>query len=100
MNQQRQELFQQSYVPVVAMPHATLRHSLLRLPIALHTAPDRACGFAQRVGYTGNQDTDLAIYRLKIKGTRDIPTITLPNLFVIENGIFVDYDQWRNAAGR
>ena len=95
MNQQRQELFQQSYVPAVAMAHATLRYSLPRLPVALQTEPDRICGFAQRVGYTGNQDTDLAIYRLKIKAVHNIPTITLPNLFVIENGVFVDYEQWR-----
>lgn len=49
---------------------------------------------AQRIGYTGNRDDDLAIYRLKIKPGADLPTITLPGFFVIEDGIFKDYEQW------
>lgn len=96
MNKPGGELFQQSYIPAIAMPRATLRHSLLKLPIAQWTKPDHICGFAQRVGYTGNQDKDLAIYRLKIKNNNNQHTFTLPGLFVIENGIFIDYEQWRN----
>src|SRR5258708_25869288 len=34
-------------------------------------------------------ETDLAIYRLKIKPTSDLPLVTLPGFFVLENGIFI-----------
>jgi len=36
-------------------------------------------------------ETDLAIYRLKIKPTSDLPLVTLPGFFVLENGIFIRY---------
>jgi len=60
----------------------------------MRKAPELICGFAQRVGYTGSQDKDLAIYRLKVKPGKDLSTVTLPGFFVIENGVFLDYEQW------
>jgi len=94
MNHHLQAPAQLTYVPAVAITHVTLRHSLQKIPVVVAGEPGRVCGFAQRVGYTGNRDEDLAIYRLKIKGGEDLPTITLPGFFVIEDGIFKNYEQW------
>jgi len=85
---------QQTYIPIVAISRITLKHSLYRLPVATAAAPDKVCGVAQRVGYTGKQENDLAIYRLKIKTGINPPVLTLPGFFVLEQGIFVEYDQW------
>lgn len=85
---------QQTYISVVAISRITLKHSLYRLPIATADAPDHICGVAQRVGYTGKQDNDLAIYRLKVKTGNNLPVMTLPGFFVLEQGVFVDYEQW------
>ncbi len=65
-----------------------------RLPVALANTPDQVCGIALRVGYTGKQDNDLAMYRLKVKAGHNLSVITLPGFFVLEQGIFVDYEQW------
>lgn len=85
---------QQTYVPVVAIGRITLKHSLYRLPIATTVAPDSICGVALRVGYTGRQENDLAIYRLKIKIGNNLPVMTFPGFFVLEQSVFVDYEQW------
>ncbi len=94
MNQHLQAPAQLTYIPAVAITHVTLRHSLQKVPVVVAGEPERTCGVAQRVGYTGNGDEDLAIYRLKIKAGDDLPTITLPGFFVIEDGIFKNYEQW------
>lgn len=94
MNYHLQTPDQLTYVPAIAITHVTLRHSLQRIPVIITGQPDRICGMAQRIGYTGNRDDDLAIYRLKIKPGNDLPTITLPSFFVIDDGIFKDYEQW------
>lgn len=86
---------QQIYVPVIATVSATLRHSLRKLEITTTHMPEQICGIAQRIGYTGNQRQDLAIYRLKVKGKRSFSSITLPGFYIIENGVFVDYEQWQ-----
>ena len=106
MDHHLQTAAQLTYVPAVALTQATLRHSLQKIPLIVPGEPDRIYGVAQRVGYTGNRDEDLAIYRLKVKASKDLPTITLPGFFVIEDGIFTDYEQWcdnkkakREAAG-
>lgn len=95
MNQARQTQAQQTYVPAFAIAHVTFKHSLQKLPIATLNAPEHICGAAQCVGYTGNQEHDLAIYRLKVRtGDNKFPVITLPGFFVIDDGIFMDYEQW------
>ncbi len=82
---------QQTYIPAVTISSATFKHSWGKLPIATTGAPERVCGEARRIGYTGKSDTDFAIYRLKIKSYQGLPTVTLPNLYVIKNGLFVEY---------
>jgi hypothetical protein len=94
MHQKSQAPSENIYIPAITVNQATFRHSLSRVQIAVLQAPERICGIAQRVGYTGSQDKDLAMYRLKVKAGNDLPTITLPAFFVIENGVFVDYEQW------
>jgi hypothetical protein len=94
MNHHQQATDQLTYIPAVAVTQVTLRHSLQKIPVAIPGQPDRICGMAQRIGYTGNSDDDLAIYRLKIKAGEALPTITLPGFFVIDGGIFKDYEQW------
>jgi hypothetical protein len=94
MNHDPPPLAQLTYAPAITITDATLRHSMQKLPLIIVGKPDRICGMAQRIGYTGNKDDDLAIYRLKIKVGEDKVTITLPGFFVIEEGIFKDYEQW------
>ena len=94
MEPQTQATFENVYIPATSIGSATFRHSLSKVQVAIRKAPELICGFAQRVGYTGSQDKDLAIYRLKVKPGKDLPTVTLPGFFVIENGVFLDYEQW------
>ena len=94
MKEQKASLPQTIYIPGIPVDRATLKHSLNRLPVALLKQPDHICGEARRVGYTGKEDQDLALYRLKIKANKGLPTITLPGFFIIENGIFRDYEHW------
>ena len=94
MEPQSQTTIENVYIPATSIGSATFRHSLSKVQVAIRKAPELICGFAQRVGYTGSQDKDLAIYRLKIKPGKDLPTVTLPGFFVIENGVFLEYEQW------
>ena len=94
MEPQTQATFENVYIPATNIGSATFRHSLSKVQVAITKAPELICGFAQRVGYTGSRDKDLAIYRLKVKQRQDLPTVTLPGFFVIENGIFLDYEKW------
>ncbi|GAC1435034.1 MAG: hypothetical protein PVS3B3_35430 [Ktedonobacteraceae bacterium] len=82
---------QQTYIPAVTITSATFKHSWGKLPVATMGAPERVCGEARRIGYTGKSETDFAIYRLKIKSSHGLPTVTLPSLYVIKNGFFVEY---------
>ncbi len=95
MDQTEETLTQQKYVPAVAITQITTKHSLGRVMIALANAPERICGVARRIGYTGKRDSDLAIYRLKVKRDSEDNVVTLPCLFVVDGGTFVDYEQWR-----
>ncbi len=82
---------QQTYIPAVTIASATFKHSWGKLPVATTGAPERVCGEARRIGYTGKSETDFAIYRLKIKSYQGLPTVTLPNLYIIKDGLFVEY---------
>jgi hypothetical protein len=99
MDHRLQAPSQLTFVPAVALTQVTLRHSLQRIPVAVTGKLDHICGVAQRVGYTGNRDDDLAMYRLKVKVSKGLPTITLPGFFVIEDGIFKNYEQWCHSRG-
>ena len=58
--------------------------------------PDIVCGIAYRIGSTGKSSNDLAMYRLKLKtNLTSLKTATLAGFFVIEHGIFVEYEKWR-----
>ena len=82
------------YVPLITIPGATFRHSLAKLQIAAMHAPNQSCGIAQRVGYTGGRDSDLAMYRLKVRSRNSRSTITLPGFYIIKDSMFVDYERW------
>jgi len=90
-NKERQEV----YRPVVAIAQITARHTMGRVAIALADDPSCVCGVARRVGYTGTHDNDLAIYRLKVREHENANAIMLPTLFVVDGGLFVDYDVWQ-----
>ncbi|GAC1428648.1 MAG: hypothetical protein PVS3B3_24150 [Ktedonobacteraceae bacterium] len=80
------------YIPTVVPPIGTREHSLSRYLLALKETPDRICGLARRVGYTGPKETDFALYRLKVRTTPDLPILTLSDFFVLENGVFRAYE--------
>jgi len=82
---------QQTYIPAIPVSRATLRHSWSKLPVALQHDPKNICGEARRIGYAGKQVDDLALYRLKIKPVSGLPTVTLPNIYVLKDGCFVEY---------
>ena len=89
---------QHTYIPSVAIIRATLKYSSNKLPVSTLSNPEQICGEARRIGYTGKLDSDLALYRLKIKMGKEYPTLTLPGLYIIEDGIFQDYEEWRSKA--
>jgi hypothetical protein len=88
------------YIPLFAMLDATFKHSLSKIQVVAEHAPDHICGTAQRVGYTGSHENDLAMYRLKVRSGNQRSTITLPGFFVIKNGIFIDYESWCKSQER
>jgi hypothetical protein len=88
------------FVPMVPIDRITIRHTLSRLPVAMQGEPDRICGMARRVGYTGKEADDLAIYRVKIKTDKQKSFVTIPKLFIVKDGIFQDYDQWKRKCSQ
>ncbi len=90
--------YQHTYIPSVAIVRATLKYSSNKLPVSTLSNPEQICGEARRIGYTGKLDSDLALYRLKIKMGKEHPTFTLPGLYIIEDGVFQDYEEWRPKA--
>jgi|YelNatPaOPRAMG01_1025707.scaffolds.fasta_scaffold308760_1 hypothetical protein len=88
---------QHTYIPAIGITRATHKHSWGRMGVATVATPDQLCGEARRIGYTGKDDDALALYRLKIKLGGGLPTVTLPSLYIVEDGCFVDYEQWCQA---
>jgi len=89
----------QTYIPAVAMHQATVSSSMRYLPIARADEPNQICGVAQRIGYTGMHDDDLAIYRLKVKEKTALRR-TLADIFVMKDGMFTVYEnRCRDQAG-
>lgn len=91
MNNELLSPIPQTYIPAITITNATFKHSWGKLPVTTTLTPERVCGEARRIGYTGKSEADLAIYRLKIKSYHGLPTVTLPNLYVLKNGFFVEY---------
>ncbi|HYK84718.1 MAG TPA: hypothetical protein VEV19_05085 [Ktedonobacteraceae bacterium] len=94
MNDRKPTSSEIMYIPLFSMLDATFKHSLAKIQVAAMHAPEHICGIAQRVGYTGNQESDLAMYRLKVRSDNERSTVTLPGFFVIHNGVFLDYESW------
>jgi len=87
---------QQTYLPAIDDASPVFELSLRSIPIVSTEAPDTVCGIAYRVGSTGKSRSDLAMYRLKLKvSIVGLRAATLPGFFVIEDGVFVEYEQWR-----
>ncbi|SRR6266851_5012922 len=82
---------QQTYLPAVIPIGGTLKHSSRKVALARLEAPNQACGVAQRVGYTGTLETDLAIYRLRVRHSPDRQAVLLPGFFVLKEGVFRAY---------
>ena len=62
------------------------------MAIAATETPDRICGAAKRVGYTGTLETDLAMYCLRVKPDYEHVAVTLGGFFVLEKGRFRVYE--------
>ncbi len=95
MNLQENKERQETYRPAVAVAQITARHTMGRIAIVLANNPEYVCGVARRVGYTGSHDNDLAIYRLKVKQHANENATMLPTLFVVDEGLFIDYNEWQ-----
>ncbi len=95
MRQQENQERQETYRPVVPIVQITARHTMGRILVALADKPEQVCGVARRIGYTGTHDNDLAIYRLKVKECAEDNATTLSTLFVVDGGLFVDYNIWQ-----
>ncbi len=89
-----------TYVPFVSISQITARHTMGRVLIAKESEPEDICGIARRIGYTGTRGCDLAIYRLKVKERASDNATTLPMFYVVDDGLFVDYDEWRQKRER
>jgi len=88
----RQALPQPTYQPATVPIPGTLKHSLRKIALATLERPDRVCGVARRVGYTGTLETDLAMYRLRIRPDSEHTPVTLAGFFILEKGIFHAYE--------
>jgi hypothetical protein len=82
---------QQTYLPAVIPIVGTFKHSLRKIMLATLEVPDQVCGVAVRVGYTGTRETDLAIYRLRVRQSPQRQAVTLPSFFVLKDGVFLVY---------
>ena len=67
-----------------------------KIPVATTTAPQQRCGKAQRIGSTRTHGRIFPLYRIRIIVQDRRTHITLPSLFVLVNGVFVDYEHWCN----
>ncbi len=83
------------YVPAIPVAFSHFPQSYRRVPFAPREKPEAICGTAVRVGSTGQEKGNLALYRLKLKLSfaSSLTTATLPGFFTIENGAFVAYHQ-------
>jgi len=86
-----------TFVPLTSITRITAMHTFGRLPIATVDAPERICGMARRIGYTGREPSDLAIYRLKVKLGAENYITMLPTMFVVDEGRFIDYQEWQQT---
>ena len=95
MNEQQQPYG--VYMPYGGIARITAKQSHRHVPVVASNEPDRIRGVARRIGYTGKSDDDLAIYRLKVAVDGSSASTMLASLFVVNEGIFVEYEQWYRA---
>lgn len=100
MTMSLQALMQLKFVPMKPFEQITAQHNLKRVMIASMDDPERVCGVARRVGFAGTQASDLALYRLKIMKDDGRTFITLPHWFVVDQGRFINYEEWNQARQR
>lgn len=72
-----------------------LPESTRRFPIVAQSLPEQICGVAHRIGWIGEGRKMQAIYRLKLRShLASYGSATLPDFFVLENNVFVEYVQF------
>lgn len=83
-----------TYIPVLHDTPTRFRDSLKKVPFTRSDAAGQVFGVAVRVGATGRTDDDRALYRLKLKLSfaHSQTTATLPGFFLLENDVFVPYN--------
>lgn len=70
-----------------------------KVPVATRHAPGIICGEAHRIGYAGLESNTSPLYRIKIVDGRKRRRVALPNMFVLEQGVFHDYEEWLHHIG-
>jgi hypothetical protein len=83
------------FVPTPPINRITTKQMLGKISVSPLSSPGDVCGIARRVGYTGKCSDDLATYRLKIRMGSTKVFETLPSVFVVDDGVFLDYNEWR-----
>ncbi len=89
---------QQDYIPVLLDARGSLEHPPSKMSIATRTMPEQICGKARRIGYTTARIDALALYRIKTQTICRNSYVTLPSIFVLIDGIFLDYQEWFSAT--
>jgi len=94
-------LTERQYVPISREDVFELTKARSRkiLSIAYVDAPEERCGSALRIGYTGSEDRDKALYRLKVRG-KGKHFFTLPLLYALESGVFISYEEEGASTNR
>ena len=89
--QLKEQDLQSTTTAYIVLENATF--PLGRVPIATQGEPHKQCGIARRIGYTDPSSHAQPIYRLKVQATPLTMMKTLPNFFVLAQGIFRVYQQ-------
>ena len=89
---------QQSYVAVLLDTSSSLEHHPSKIPIATRTTPEKICGKAGRIGFTTPYNDALALYRIKTQTDHRSSYVTLPSIFVLVEGVFLDYQEWSDST--
>jgi hypothetical protein len=92
----QQELPHGVYIPYNSngIVRIVAKDRMRKVFVAEANEPEHICGVARRVGYTGKSDDALAIYRLKVTYDGSSSSIMFPTFFVVDGGIFVEYEEW------
>ena len=91
---------QQIYIPVFLDASGSLERTPSKIPIAIRATPGQICGKARRIGYTTVHSNSFALYRIKTQTNHRNSYITLPSIFVLFEGVFLDYQEWSSSNQR